>query len=123
MPLTDEEKRVLARLANPDYGVAGGGYDTLGDVISTEPLPGTNSSADFLNTAGQLLRDLTKKQRLDDGFRGERLAKIIHMEVRDYFSVPDKLFVKGLLETVPAEERDANECDTRLFGWYIWRSC
>ena len=108
MALTEKEKRELAKLASPDYGIPGAGFDSLRSGVNTAPLPGTNSSLDLLNTARQFLFEASKERRLDDGFRGVRVAKIIYMEAKPFISIPDKYFVKELLSTLPEEERDAN---------------
>ena len=115
MSLTDEQKKQLAKLAGADYGIPGSGYDSLRSGISIEPIPGTDSTSDLLNSLRQLAFDLTREKRLDDGFRGERLAKIIHMETRDFLSVPDKLFVKELLENLSEEDRTASMNEIVVF--------
>lgn len=109
MALTKEQLEEIRRISAPDYGVPGSGFDSLRSGISTTPKPGMDSDLDFMSMARQVIQESAKEKRLDDGFRGQRLAKVLYIETKDAALVPDKKFVAELLETLPTDETHGTE--------------
>ena len=109
MALTKEQIEELRRISAPDYGVPGAGFDSLRTGISTTPKAGMDSDLDFMSMARQVIQEAGKEKRLDDGFRGPRLAKVLYIETKDAALVPDKKFVAELLDTLPTDETHGTE--------------
>jgi len=109
VPLSDEDKKELAKLASADYGVPGLGNDSLRDGIIVGSTPGINSHVDFFNVARQVAHHAATEHRLDDGFRGLRMAKVLHTEVREFATCPDQYMIKEMYLELPEADRPSIE--------------
>lgn len=119
MALSEKDIEDLRLAADPDSGLSGRRFSTFDTKYGLDPTPGLAAGIDMLSLLFQDISRSFVPSRIDDGYTGERLARIIHVERKEPASCPDIETISELKEMLTEEQKQEFELsDGQVFVFY-----